>query len=93
MPAAPASAAFEVGHIAQAGGRMGMHINRQLDVFAQRRDKVVAFLRRHDARHILDAERIAAKRFDLLAQGDEHLQIVNRAEACSRYSPAHGRPP
>ena len=59
---------------------MGMHINRQLDVFAQRRDKVVAFLRRHDARHILDAERIAAKRFDLLAQGDEHLQIVNGAE-------------
>ena len=59
---------------------MRVDINRQLDILPQRSHQIIALLRRHDTRHILNTQRITAHLLDLLAERNEHLQIVNRAE-------------
>ena len=57
-----------------------MHINRNFDVLLECGNQVIALLRRHDARHILNAQRVAAHGFDLPAERNEHLQIVDRTQ-------------
>ena len=57
-----------------------MHINRNFDVLLECGNQVIALLRRHNARHILNAQRVAAHGFDLPAERNEHLQIVDRTQ-------------
>ena len=71
---------LEVGHVAEAGGGVGVDVNRDADVFAERRNEVEALLRAHDARHVLDTERMTAHLLDLSAEGDKHFEVVDRTE-------------
>ena len=57
-----------------------MHINRQLDILPQRRNQIKALLGRHNARHILDTQRMAAHFLNLHAQRNEHLKVMDRAD-------------
>ena len=71
---------LQISHITQTGGRVCMHINRNFDVLLECGNQIIALLRRHDARHILNAQRVAAHGFDLPAERNEHLQIVDRTQ-------------
>ena len=71
---------LQISHITQTGGRVCMHINRNFNVLLECGNQIIALLRRHNARHILNAQRVAAHGFDLPAERNEHLQIVDRTQ-------------
>ena len=57
---------------------MGVNDDRNLDLSLECGDEIVYFLRAHNACHVLDAQGLAAKLFNLLAELCIVFQRVNR---------------
>ena len=56
---------------------MGMYENGQRHRLLERGDQIEAFLRAHNAGHILDAQRLTAHALDFLGQAHIHLQVMD----------------
>ena len=51
-------------HIGDAGGEVGVNLDRDLDRFLQRLDQIVGVVRHQQARHILQADGVSAGLLD-----------------------------
>ena len=77
---------LEVGHVAGAGGVMGVHVDRHFDRLLELLDQAVGLIRQEEVGHILDRDGVRAH----LLQLDGHLhEVVLVVHGADRV--AHGR--
>lgn len=79
MTSAPCLDGLDHHHIGDAGGEMGVNLDRDLDRFLDRLDQIIGLVRHQQARHILDTDGVSAGLLDDLGVLDEIVDIVDRA--------------
>ena len=79
MASTPASTAASTLAADDAGGVVGVEVDRQADLLAERRDQLPRRRRLEQPGHVLDAEDVGARRLELLGEADVVFQVVLRA--------------
>ena len=77
----------EIGGSRQAGGVVAVQDDRNAEALFQRGNQLVGHFRRDQAGHVLDADRLAAHVDEGLAELDEGLGRVHRADGVANLAP------